>query len=299
MKLGKYFLLSSLFFYSTLISTKLNSQTYGTTDSHWTYDQSWNSIFEVGYSNDTLLNNQIFNKYAIRSVYLNNLDTMVWLRENIFINNKDGLVTFSLDMIEFDTLINYNAAIGEGWSYVYRERDTFELIVIDTFTTELNSSSIYGMFCEFVNKQNNRSILDTIYETIGSINNFIIPYYGWGDIGGFTGGHLRCYENADFGSIDFGQDDSDFIIECGETTSYSYRPSSTALDDLDVWPNPFQSEIFIDTELKEQLLLYNIYGKLLFRGEFSSGIPIDLSHLDIGVYFARVGSRMIKLVKAL
>ena len=173
MKLGKYFLLSSLFFYSTLFTTELLSQTFGSPQSEWSFDQSLSAIFKVGYAKDTILDNEIYSEYAITSLRLTTEDTVQFTVPPVYVNNNDGLVTFTIDMIEFDTLINYNAEVGEGWSYVDNEiGDTFELTVIDTFTEDLNSRSLFGMSCEFVWKRNNRSIIDTIYETIGSVNNF-------------------------------------------------------------------------------------------------------------------------------
>ena len=88
-------------------------------------------------------------------------------------------------------------------------------------------------------------------------------------------------------------------MECGETSSYAEQPQThVTLDDLSIWPNPFQNKIFIDSKLKEDLLIYNIDGKLLMRKKFNSGSPIDLSDLDVGVYFFQIGERIKKLVKA-
>jgi len=69
-----------------------------------------------------------------------------------------------------------------------------------------------------------------------------------------------------------------------------------------VYPNPTTGELTIENgELRiENVEVYNIVGqkqKLIFNFQFSTFNSIDISHLPSGIYFLKIGSETVKVVK--
>ena len=297
-KMKAYHILTFFLLFYSVIS---EAQSFGTPSSVWTYDLETFGKQVVEYDKDTILLDKDFSRYSITRFYHRSvtMDTFIQARRPIYVNNSDGLVTFTDDLVHFDTMINYAASLGDSWVLV-GEQDTFDVVVIDTFRSEINGQSLFAYTNEFIWRRNNNYLLDTIYDHIGSINNFIIPYKGWGFIGGFTGGHLRCYNDDEIGFANFESivdAASHFQLDCANavnTNSPQIKPA------LSIHPNPFVNEICIESEktIDDEVFVYNSSGSLISKAPFeASRTCLDLSHLDSGLYFVSIGSSVEKVIK--
>ena len=279
------------------------SQSFGTPDSKWTYDYDRSGVQEVLFDKDTILEGRDCSRYSVTALrLLSQGDTIVTARPSVYICNDDGLVQFSTSTVDFDTLVDFNASIGDTWSVEYQwADDPFETTVTDTFWSEINGELLFGIECEFVNRGNDRWILDTIYDRIGSVNNFLVPYYGWSDIGGFTGGFLRCYNDPQIGSVYFPLDNNDsfsFQLDCGQTTSTDNLPRDEARR-FSMQPNPFYDALELTGLGKgEEIKVYTVSGTIVYHMiSTATDMVLDLSSLHAGLYFVQVGSEIERIVK--
>ncbi len=109
-----------LFFVFFLFYTLSSSaQEFGGKDSEWIYNlNNRYGVSKVTYSKDTVIRNILFNKYSIETsrIFDSILDTIIEDQDPVYVANLDGLVLFTVDQEEIDTLANFNAVPGDSWS---------------------------------------------------------------------------------------------------------------------------------------------------------------------------------------
>lgn len=65
-----------------------------------------------------------------------------------------------------------------------------------------------------------------------------------------------------------------------------------------LYPNPSQGDVQVELVDNEALVLYDIYGRLIWKGEGVEGVTsIPLAHLSNGVYILRIGNTSVKIIK--
>ena len=280
--------------------TFVSAQSFGTPSSVWTYDLESFGKQVVEYDKDTILMDKNYSRYSITRYYHMSMDTTIQERPPIYINNSDGLITFTDDLVVYDTMINYSASLGDSWVLVGEEVDTFDVVVLDTFTSQINGQSLFTYTSEFIRRRNGSFLVDTIYERIGSTKNFIIPYQGWGFLGGFTGGHLRCYFDDELGYVNFETSrdaTSHFQLDCSNSVSTQETDQDHSYN---IYPNPIIDQLCLETKdnLPVSLQVYDPSGLLVSKSRTDLGLNcLDLSHLEAGLYFVRLGDRVEKFVK--
>ena len=69
--------------------------------------------------------------------------------------------------------------------------------------------------------------------------------------------------------------------------------------ELQVYPNPTTGQLTINNEqlTMNNVEIYDIYGKNVLNSQLSTLNSIDVSHLENGVYFLRMGDKIVKFVK--
>ena len=300
MKQRKWWLLISVLL---AIQSYGAAQSFGTPESKWTYDFERAGVQEVLFDQDTLIDGEACSRYSVTALILSQGDTLVRALPSVYICNDNGLVQFSTSTEDFDTLVDFNATIGDIWSIEYQPtNDSFEITVKDTFWSEINGELLYAVECEFINRENDRGILDTIYDRIGSLNNFLVPYFGWVDIGGFTGGFLRCYNDPLIGSVYFPLDNNDsfaFQLDCGQISSTSDNEINYDRDKFYIQPNPFYEVLQLTgLEIDQEIKVYTTSGTLVYQMiSAAKEMELDLSMLSAGLYFVQVGSQVERVIK--
>lgn len=104
---------------------------------------------------------------------------------------------------------------------------------------------------------------------------------------------LRCYEDSELGFYNTGLRDS-----CDYTYVWVSIQQSPTASDINVYPNPFETKLFIEARDNNYLNyeIFDLRGSLLKQGRETD---IDLSNLQNGIYFlkATIKNRQCKMIK--
>jgi hypothetical protein len=115
-------------------------------------------------------------------------------------------------------------------------------------------------------------------------------------MGGYFDGTLTAgnttVTNNPFGSSDF------YIAKFG-TSNCALGVETPVFKDLNVYPNPVQSQLYIDNEEAMQYELYNVLGKKIQSGSLAVHGQLDCSGLSSGMYLLKLQNEKgeIKVVK--
>ncbi len=300
--------ISVLIVFSLLTINAASSQSLGCADCRWIFDlRNGNGITEMTFEKDTIINNNIFNKYTllITRIDFNGTDTIRTNGDPIFLSNQDGLVLYRWTREMTDTIVDFNAEIGDSWTVTDRLRDNkyYEYIVLDTFRTLINGANLFSISYDTRPVGTSFSFVDTLYETIGSKYSFIIPHDDYN--GAITlnnqGGTLRCFTNDDLGFVQLDNAElygsslySDFEFDCDRLTSTN-NIEEIPQGRLHLYPNPVHDVLYIESESQEEGRLFNQQGRQV-RVYKKTG-TLDMSTLESGIYFLKVGEQVRKVVK--
>ncbi len=284
------------------------AQSIGGDNSRWVFDLGNRAgVTEMVYSHDTLIDNLVFSKYEFEVTRLSNsvdLDTIREIGEPLFISNQDGLVLYQWRRRITDTLYNFNGEIGSSWSVKdWRLDRDYLFTILDTFRTEINGRSLFSMSYEMGKVNSQPSFVDTVYETIGNKYSFIIPYDYYNTAIGPAnqGGVLRCFTNNNLGLVQLDNSElngigiyNDFEFDCDRLTSTNNieeKPQGR----LHLYPNPVHDMLYIESDGQEEGMLYNQQGQQVMAYR-NTGV-MDMSTLESGIYFLKVGEQVRKVVK--
>ncbi len=302
-----------IFFILSVYSISLQAQDFGESDSRWVYNYNGkNGYTSVDFIKDTIIDNLDFNWFDINAFLSTPQDTN--LRQvhqlPLFLSNQDGLILFNLYDNDPDTLFNYNAEPGDIWTF--REHrvspDLYRITVVDTFMT-LYAGSLNKAFSYHINIDNEplSSFIDTIYEHIGPLHRFILPYddydYGNGN-GSNIGGDLMCFSNDALGTIEVGPDPDFYFgpvypFDCNRLTSVDEPDDLSTSAKLFLYPNPTQEVIFVSGVVGDarQYEIRNLSGAVVTAEILSIDLKVDVSSLESGIYFLKIGEQVHKFIK--
>jgi hypothetical protein len=229
----------------------------------------------------------------------------------IYLNNANGV---------FDTLFNFNAAIGDKWLRYLNSpgsvgdtnscnfwRSTVD--VIDTGRATINALSLKKLVLKYnqiATNFNNDTIhfytIDTVYELIGSMYNGWCPnicetYYLQTD--GAYNGIFRCYEDATpFGLYHkTGTPACDTLLGVG---MYEIKNISNLI----IIPNPAFDIISIDSKTKFNfpisVEILNSIGSLVKTIKFQkqTDMQINIRELNEGHYFIKITTEQNTFIKS-
>jgi len=287
-----------LVFFALMVSGKnCLSQNFGSQDTRWTFDYLLNGITEVFYEKDTFLFDKEFRKFLKRNTNINSGDTVVFDLDPVYFNDDEGVVTYTKDLVYFDTLFNFNAEVGDTWT-IYEDalkEDSMQIEVLDVFDTNINNIKLLSQSVSYtrITDGDQSSFVDTIYEDIGAKYLYILPFESVRVYP--EGGILRCFVNEKLGIVDLDNAYlydfylySTFEYECNDTitsiasvdeTNFSFGPNPTS-NNLYLWNIP-QACKFVK--------LYDINGrKVKDEKVLNSDQELSLSGLDPGIYFIKL-----------
>ncbi len=286
--------------------TSLFAQYFGSPDCHWVYNRNGrNGYTEVVYESDTVINNLRFNKFDIWQNTFSMNDTTSVSFTSLYLNNTDGLVLHSYDANQTDTLIDYNAAPGERWTFADRFESDYLLTVVDTFTKTFADRSYKALAYNIYNIEriNEGIFRDTIYEHWGFRHNFILPV-DWFDgfAGNNIGGGLLCFTNDALGTIEVGLDPDFWVVEpypyeCNEMPPL-VDVAEPSLIPYALFPNPVSDWLTVSgLGIGSSYVLTGVSGEQWLRGELSFDGRIDVMELPAGIYFLVIDRVVQKFVK--
>ena len=70
------------------------------------------------------------------------------------------------------------------------------------------------------------------------------------------------------------------------------------LNELNIYPNPFNDIIIVESELIGTINVYNTLTQLLIsQSKNSTKTELDLSNLESGIYFVELKNQLFKIIK--
>jgi hypothetical protein len=279
------------------------SQELGSPDTKWLYDlRQKNGVTKVEYESDTIIDNIFFRKFALELTAINiDMDTVRGNADPIYIANESGLVLYQWRDENIDTLFNFNADLGDEWTY-HDGSDQYVLTVVDTFMTEINSKSLFSVAYSIKPLGTQFSFADTIFEGLGSKYSFLIPFDGY-NVGTHSnyGGTLRCFENDELGFVDLNNSEldgfslySDFEYDCSNLTSVI--DLSQPSENITLFPNPVIQHInFLSPQ--NDIVIYNLRGEVILELDMNRKTQLDVGILENGIYFVSTRDSVTKFLK--
>jgi hypothetical protein len=228
----------------------------------------------------------------------------------VYLYNANGI---------FDTLFNFNAAIGDKWFHYLNSsgsvgdtnscnfwRSTVE--VIDTGHVTINTFNLKKLalkYNQISRNFNNDTVhfytIDTVYERIGSLYNgwcpiTCEPYYMQTD--GEYNGSFRCYEDSSFGLYHkLG------TLACDSLQGVSLKEINSK-SKLIIYPNPSSDKISIETTknfvFPISVEILNSIGGLIKIIHFQkqTDIQININDIKEGLYFVKIVGEQNTFIKS-
>ncbi|MBV6406068.1 MAG: T9SS type A sorting domain-containing protein [Flavobacteriales bacterium] len=189
----------------------------------YTYSNSWTTegFARFTFIGDTVIGSdtcQLIDAFAEGWYYP--FDTAFHYDMGPVVTKTDGDLVSILTSIGFDTLYWFAAAPGDHWEITMNDGSTSpgSITIVDTGTT-----TVQGVPLRYLATNG-----DTIYERIGSLYSFMLPWVGF--VIDAASGPLHCYEDAD---INFQASWWNYGCESWLTINAPLDPSVTT-----VFPNP-------------------------------------------------------------
>lgn len=201
----------------------------------------------------------------------------------------------------FDTVVNFNAAIGDQWL-----RNTYNLgsfcnarravTVIDTNRIMINNFNLkrivttYSNTFTYGNNTYTNTVVDEIVERMMTNSKYLFPMYCEAD--NMTdlyiyNGELICYEDEKFS-----------IYKRAGFSTCSYVTSVIELTaeaiGLRMHPNPANSLLNVDIKKADNYLIQvrDVLGKSLIEKTSKGGtLQLELGDFDLGIYFLSITTR--------
>ncbi|MDW3650794.1 MAG: T9SS type A sorting domain-containing protein [Bacteroidia bacterium] len=287
------------------------SQKFVRNDAQWVYN--FHGAHGVGYTlisyeQDTVIGNKTVKQFGrFHTQAFSVTDTINIRTGAIFLFESNGIVEYSIEGMDFDTLYNFNAALGEVFDVdsLFTERDTglyhYSTIfstVTDTFSYQINGESLFAKEIEyeqqyFDGRQDGISH-DTLVQYLGLMRRYIDPAdLSRRVVDGGEGGYLRCYKNNDLGTTESpGRGNvGSFVYDCEDLVATTSIKNAIANLYISSFPNPAKENLKVKntTNLSLSVDLIDAQGRQLKQLNIHPGEnEISISHLPAGIYFLMV-----------
>ena len=272
-----------------LISISSYSQTYLNESCAWKIKDFayvdllyFNTDYTDHIKGDTFINGLNYLKLYRQGVSISGFTQVDSLYTNEF-NEYRGAVRESnkiwhwieKDSLEPTVLYDFNKQEGDSIKWMYGPTN-YNLILKDSLLQNGTYKKVYtleGTFIEFI-------------EGVGFNTGLIKPLMG---IDSYS--YLQCFNNndeflnPDLSEFDTVIGDSFEDVDTCDKPLLNHQVSIPHKQDLDVYPNPFTTDITLVTEINiKQIEIFNQLGVKVFS-EKQHTKTIKLNHLDAGLYF--------------
>lgn len=255
----------------------------------WYYSRSYisgNGFAKHTYVGEVIFQNkncQKINSYIEEYNYLSQTVQTNALFYYTYTNNN-VVYLYHSDLNVFDTLYNFNAAIGDAWYFPYNSNCGYvRWQVLDT-----GHKVIQGQNLKWLKINRGVPENDTIYERIGNLSYFGFDIKTSCYVDYPLGGPLRCYSDQQILNYKKYSNNCDYYIV----------PSGLkAIDKISVVnikPNPTSDflEIAVDNNNCDYLEIFDINGKLLLKQPMTlENFKVNIRELTSGLYFISLHSQ--------
>jgi hypothetical protein len=202
--------------------------------------------------------------------------------------NNNVVYVHNNETLAFDTLVNFNATIGDKWQLINYPASLNTsscgfsrpiCTVINTGTILINSQTLKTV--QITHQLYSQTYTNTIIEKIGTITDFLFPYYHC-IIDGPSYGNFVCYSDNSFALY------NPSGVACNFTT-VGLKNNSFLSENISVYPNPTNGSLNIEAENASKVQVVSLLGQLVKEEELKiENKKTDISTLQNGVYFLKV-----------
>ena len=287
-------IITSLFIIQTLFGS---AQIWSNPGAEWHYGYVnygppvSHGYLKLNYVNDSLIGSVTYKKIKVTPYYAYTFG--MFTNYSILLNENSKLITLFTGNI--DTLFNFNANIGDKWLRVRIGSTSSDITrryvtVIDTGHVIINSMSLKKLVLSYQHggyaTATVTNYLDTIYEKIGSVKQFLNP----AEIettpmipdvsGNKVFANFRCYSDNTFALYQYSS-----ALNC--TAVVGIEENKLSINNISVFPNPTTTVLNIIDKYHQfnnaTMEIKNYLGQIILTTPFSS--QINLSNLSEGMYF--------------
>jgi hypothetical protein len=296
--------------YFLFLFTTNNAQTWCPAGAIWNYTfvpKFWMQIPKSGavedkYVGDTIING--INCKHIQGTFFGKLSpfspTVTVLNyRNSYSHLSNGVLYASPNGSSFDTIVNFNATIGDKWLkniFIGPCNSRKPINVIDTGRVVINNLSLkkivtsYTSSYVYATTTYTVGYIDTIIERIMSRINFMYPTYCEADnITDFyvDNGTFNCYHDDRFVLYKRAG-----VMDCGYL-SIGLNEMKPVNNKVEIFPNPTSDVLYLTTKNKVDysVQLFDYSGQRMGNDQFIANdghLQINVVSLKRGMYFLRI-----------
>lgn len=277
----------------------LKAQYWCTPGSEWHFDhkyfnnpgyRSWKYLYDTTIAGNTCNKIKVNSTVAptnwpvtqfINYVYTYSSNKVVYIKDVTQLSNS------------FDTLFNFNAAIGDKWRMAPVSRAfcaAGHVIVLDTGNASIQGQTLHWLKVNYLSASKNS--IDTIFERLGALN--VFPY--WPDnicpgaIDGEEGGQLRCFSDSQITGYKHA-----YTNDCNYYPGYNVGLATPEGQDKQVrmFPNPATDALTIEAAHLSgrdcTLQLTDLLGRVIFSQAFDHApVHLNMSKVQSGIYLVKL-----------
>ncbi len=200
---------------------------------------------------------------------------------DIILCEEDSVVFVHLKDNLFDTLYNFKTNNQQGWSLEFPNKwpsDSVNIKVLENGISKINGQDINHIVVEYSTDSIFSIYLDTIYQYIGNISGFIIPWYYYYHYLDGPFYSFQCYYDSKIGLFKRSENCEINIVQ-------NQKIELSNL--LQVYPNPTNGRISIISLVQEpvEIKIFNSIGIKIYSGRVKGTNSIDFSYFPPGIYF--------------
>jgi hypothetical protein len=286
MKTVTAFLLFSFFCFQSIAQNN-----WSPLQSEWYYN--YNNFVINGYVHFACTKDTVYNSIPCRKIerqragYINGTHQLYYENYSpLYTYDDNGIIYMTDEHNEFDTLYNFNAALGDKWQalkspHVWLCDSDSYFLVEDTGHVILQSENLKWLSVQFISGSNSVLIADTIFEKVGTTHLYMLPHdFCNGMIDGQEGGSFRCYTDSNLSFKRFEICD----------TVYGYDAVTDLMKEyISVFPNPASDVLNISTGSNYadfDIVITNCLGQIVSTNHYpaAKNIAINIASIPEGIY---------------
>lgn len=292
-----------LFIFLFAFCFQAKSQTWAPIGAQWHYRMNYpiypylDGVLELNVTNTVIVNSivcqQIIGTYYGKTMSASSPSTTInnYVDEKIYANNG-VYYRYDADLNKFDTIANFNAAIGDKWLLSMLPTSTFTnngcpfakpvVTVLNSGTVSINSQTLKQIVVTY-SAWGTPTI--TIVEKIGSTSGFLFPSYHCINDGPLYG-EFNCYSDPGFA-----------LYKKAGVTICNYDPTNITeheLPEFKFYPDPVGAVLNIAAKNGDQIevKIVDLAGRevLVSTTKNQMAYLVNVEKLTKGIYFVRLYS---------
>ncbi len=186
----------------------------------------------------------------------------------------------------YTTLYNFNANVGDEWTISVGNQS------ITMHVDAVNYSEYNGTAYRIMTISDAQNIFSgQIICGIGHTRSFF-PEKLLSKNRSYRVDGMRCYWVGGEPIIQFGN------VDCDEIYEEHHQTTPPSDNKISVYPNPAYDFILINVKQPTHYTISDIFGKTILKGIISSdNQQVDVSNLENGMYFIKVGEKSVRFIK--